>query len=333
MIGRIAPEQASPQPSQTTSDNVSYVRLRMVFRWENGVFFRIALGEPRSSSPQSQEIMVRCRKKQPRRKPSRSTANSTPMPYTKSSAISAPNRTLSAVAILATLIAAGGAARYFSLTLQSELLASLAASLASMLLFAPACYAIVCLSWLAQPSLRQAALLLAAIVVCFGVWNSIMLRGLATFHILAALSANALHWTLFLLCGWSSLQLAQCTVGIYIAPSADHLAPTSSSRGRFSIAKLLTVTAACALLAERCGTDSIGNVSPGGQKDHVCRRHRWYLARTQMADSFLAPNCRLDPNGRFDSLDRAGSCLPLVADHPDSSGQGFQPTGFRRHNA
>jgi len=119
-----------------------------------------------------------------------------------------------------------------------------------MLLFAPGCYAIVGLSWLVQPSLLQSASLFAAIVACFGIWNGIMLPGLPDSDILNALSANALHWLLFLLCGWISLQLAQWIVGIGIATTGLEQTPASSLRGRFSTAKLLGLTIACALLAE-----------------------------------------------------------------------------------
>jgi hypothetical protein len=147
---------------------------------------------------------------------------------------------------LAIVLIAGAAARGLSFPLQSELLASLA----SMLLFAPASYAAVFLGWMNRPDVRQVTATLVSTVACFIAWNAIMFPGSDQASIPDLLQANAAHWLLFFACGWISLQLAQRIAGIGIIASENHPNPTGHEPGRLSVAKLLALTVACALLAE-----------------------------------------------------------------------------------
>ena len=155
-----------------------------------------------------------------------------------------------AKATLATFVAGtilAIALRWLSFHFASGILATTAA----MLLFAPASFATVVLGWGKPMRFRLAFLAFALFLLTFLLWNNVMLPGLSTENAIRVFKQNMLRWTLGLFFGILSLRFVQWTTGIGIA-SEPHACddPTGLPSSQISLAKILAITAACAVGAE-----------------------------------------------------------------------------------
>jgi hypothetical protein len=96
--------------------------------------------------------------------------------------------------VLVGLFGLGTILRWASFRFESEFMASLAA----MLLFAPAAIITVCLGWTVQPSWRLVVKSLVGILIYFLACNAIMLASLPISEYQPALHANIIHWAIIL---------------------------------------------------------------------------------------------------------------------------------------
>ena len=155
-----------------------------------------------------------------------------------------------AKATLATFVAGtilAIALRWLSFHFASGILATTAA----MLLFAPASFATVVLGWGKPMRFRLAFLAFALFLLTFLLWNNVMLPGLSKENAIRAFKQNMLHWTFYLFFGILSLRFVQWTTGIGIASEANICdEPTGLPSSQISLAKILAITAACAVAVE-----------------------------------------------------------------------------------
>jgi hypothetical protein len=149
-------------------------------------------------------------------------------------------------AVVTLLLGLGVLLRWLSFATEIEAIASIAA----MVLFAPATYVLVYLCWTIKPSLRHVLACLLAFAICFATWNGIMLVGLPAADGLLALQFNLVHWGTFFLGSCISLRFLQWTTGIGIAAKSGPPLVPESLPSRLSVSKLLLITAACGLCAE-----------------------------------------------------------------------------------
>lgn len=151
------------------------------------------------------------------------------------------------IRLLAVTTSLGLALRWLSFQYASDLLAASAA----MVLFAPASFATVLLGWHSPAKFSVALPAILGFLLAFFVWNTVMLPGLPMEFVKLALKQNLLHWGLFLLCGLVSLRFVQWSTGIGIASDPNSVFEPSAPRpSRLNLAKLLALTAACAVGAE-----------------------------------------------------------------------------------
>jgi len=139
------------------------------------------------------------------------------------------------------------ALRWLSFHFASGILATTAA----MLLFAPASFATVVLGWGKPMRFRLAFIAIVLFLLTFLLWNNVMLPGLPKEYAIRVFKQNMLHWALYLFFGILSLRFVQWTTGIGIASEANVCdEPTGLPSSQISLAKILAITAACAVAVE-----------------------------------------------------------------------------------
>jgi hypothetical protein len=120
-----------------------------------------------------------------------------------------------------------------------------------MLLFAPASFATVVLGWGKPMRFRLAFIAFALFLLTFLLWNNVMLPGLPKEIAIRVFKQNMLHWALYLFFGILSLRFVQWTTGTGIASEANICdEPTELPSSQISLAKILAITAACAVAVE-----------------------------------------------------------------------------------
>jgi hypothetical protein len=151
------------------------------------------------------------------------------------------------ILLLAMTTSLGIALRWLSFQCSSDVLAGSAA----MVLFAPASFAAVVLGWGSPARLSLTLKAFLGFLMAFLLWNTVMLPGLPLEIAMLAVKQNLIHWGLFLLCGILSLRFIQWNTGIGIASNPDSIFAIQEPKpSRLNVAKLLALTAACAIGAD-----------------------------------------------------------------------------------